>query len=46
VVTLADASQGGVRLSEAPFYIGAQITGAFAGVAAANFMFSERIFSA
>ncbi len=46
VVTLADASQGGVRLSEAPFYIGAQITGAFAGVAAAHLMFSERIFSA
>src|SRR5262252_7527122 len=46
VVTMADASQGGVRLREATFYIVAQITGAFVGVAASHFMFSERIFSA
>ena len=45
-VTLADALQGGVRIGEAPLYIAAQITGAFAGVAAAHLMFSERIFSA
>jgi glycerol uptake facilitator-like aquaporin len=45
-VTLADASQGGVRWGEAPLYIAAQIAGAFAGVAAAHLMFSERIFSA
>src|SRR4029450_13650384 len=29
VVTMAEASQGGVRLREATFYIAAQITGAF-----------------
>jgi glycerol uptake facilitator-like aquaporin len=45
-VTLADSLQGVVRLGEAPFYIAAQIAGAFAGVAAAHLMFSERIFSA
>jgi glycerol uptake facilitator-like aquaporin len=45
-VTMADASQGGVRSGEAPFYIAAQIIGAFAGVAAAHLMFGERIFSA
>ena len=46
VVTMADVSQGGVRLGEAPLYIAAQITGAFVGAAAAHLMFSERIFSA
>jgi glycerol uptake facilitator-like aquaporin len=46
VVTMAEASQGGVRLREATFYIAAQITGAFVGVAASHLMFSERIFSA
>ncbi len=38
-VTLADASQGGIRWREVPAYIGAQILGAFAGVAAAHLMF-------
>jgi len=46
VVTMAEASQGGVRLREATFYIAAQIAGAFVGVAASHLMFSERIFSA
>jgi glycerol uptake facilitator-like aquaporin len=45
-VTLADASQGGVAWREVPVYIAAQITGAFAGVAAAHAMFSEPVFSA
>jgi glycerol uptake facilitator-like aquaporin len=45
-VTLADASQGGLPWREAPAYIGAQIAGAFAGVAAAHLMFSEPLFFA
>lgn len=43
-VTLADASQGGISWREAPSYIGAQIAGAFLGVAVANLMFSEPAF--
>src|SRR5436309_9099576 len=35
-VTLADAWQGGVSWREVPVYLGAQIAGAFTGVAAAN----------
>jgi glycerol uptake facilitator-like aquaporin len=38
-VTLADAWQGGLLWREVPVYITAQVTGAFAGVAAANTMF-------
>jgi L-amino acid N-acyltransferase YncA/glycerol uptake facilitator-like aquaporin len=38
-VTMADAWQGGILWRETPFYIGAQIVGAFAGVAAAHVMF-------
>src|SRR5579864_834782 len=45
-VTLADASQGGLPWREAPVYIAAQISGAFAGVAAAHVMFSEPVFFA
>jgi glycerol uptake facilitator-like aquaporin len=44
-VTLADATQGGVRWREVPSYIGAQIIGAFLGVAAAHLMFGEPLFS-
>jgi glycerol uptake facilitator-like aquaporin len=44
-VTLADASQGGLAWQEVPIYIGAQVIGAFAGVAAAHIMFSEPLFS-
>ncbi len=43
-VTLADASQGGLAWREVPVYIAAQISGAFAGVAAAHLMFSEPLF--
>lgn len=43
-VTLADASQGGLAWRDVPFYIIAQITGAFAGVAAAHVMFGEAVF--
>jgi glycerol uptake facilitator-like aquaporin len=45
-VTLADASQGGLRWREVPVYIAAQIVGALSGVAAAHLMFGEPIFSA
>jgi glycerol uptake facilitator-like aquaporin len=45
-VTLADASQGGLSWSEVPFYIGAQVAGAFAGVAAAHVMFEAPLFFA
>jgi glycerol uptake facilitator-like aquaporin len=45
-VTLADASQGGLAWSEVPFYIAAQISGAFAGVAAAHLMFGAPVFFA
>ncbi len=45
-VTLADASQGGLAWRDVPGYLAAQMTGAFAGVAAAHLMFGEAIFSA
>lgn len=45
-VTLADAWRGGFPWREAPAYIAAQVVGAFAGVAAANTMFSEPVFFA
>lgn len=45
-VTLADASQGGLAWREVPVYVGAQIIGAFAGVAAAHLMFGEPLFFA
>jgi len=45
-VTLADASQGGLPWREAPLYVGAQVFGAFAGVAAAHLMFGEPLFAA
>lgn len=45
-VTLADAWQGGIPWHETPAYISAQLTGAFAGVAAAHLMFGLSLFSA
>jgi glycerol uptake facilitator-like aquaporin len=41
VVTLADASQGGIPWREVPAYVGAQLAGAFAGVAVAHIMFKQ-----
>jgi glycerol uptake facilitator-like aquaporin len=41
VVTLADASQGGLPWREVPGYIGAQLVGAFVGVAVAHVMFKQ-----
>jgi glycerol uptake facilitator-like aquaporin len=45
-VTLADATQGGVTWTRVPAYLGAQVVGAFAGVAAAHLMFGEPLFAA
>jgi glycerol uptake facilitator-like aquaporin len=45
LVTLADASQGGLPWQEVPGYVVAQVFGAFAGVALAHGMFSLRVFS-
>jgi glycerol uptake facilitator-like aquaporin len=42
VVTLADASQGGLPWREVPACVAAQIAGAFGGVAVAHVMFEER----
>jgi glycerol uptake facilitator-like aquaporin len=44
-VTLANATQGSLPWHEVPGYVGAQVTGAFAGVAAAHLMFEEPVFS-
>jgi glycerol uptake facilitator-like aquaporin len=43
-VTLADASQGGIRWQKVPGYIVAQVAGALLGVAAAHLMFGEAVF--
>ncbi len=45
-VTLADAWQGGLAWPDVPGYLGAQLVGAFVGVAVAHLMFGERLFSA
>jgi glycerol uptake facilitator-like aquaporin len=46
VVTVADASQGGLAWSAVPVYVAAQVAGAFAGVAVAHLMFGEPLFAA
>jgi glycerol uptake facilitator-like aquaporin len=45
-VTLADASRGGLPWNEVPLYLGAQVIGAFAGVAMAHLMFEVPVFFA
>jgi len=45
VVTLADAWQGGIAWREAPAYVAAQFTGAFAGVLVAHLMFGLTLFT-
>src|SRR5688500_6728881 len=45
-VTIADASQGGLAWRDVPFYVLAQLAGAFAGVAAAHVMFGEPLLTA
>src|SRR5215472_17299159 len=42
-VTLADATQGGIRWREVPGYIAAQVAGALLGVWAAHLMFAEAV---
>jgi glycerol uptake facilitator-like aquaporin len=42
-VTLADATQGGIRWRDVPAYIGAQLLGAFIGLGAAHLMFGEAL---
>jgi glycerol uptake facilitator-like aquaporin len=46
VVTLADASQGGLPWRNVPVYLGAQVAGAFSGAALAHLMFDLALFSA
>ena len=46
VVTLADATQGGIAWRHVLPYVGAQIVGGFFGVAAAHVMFDAPLFSA
>jgi glycerol uptake facilitator-like aquaporin len=43
VVTLADASQGGIGCRDVPAYIGTQVLGAIIGVSAAHLMFGEAV---
>jgi glycerol uptake facilitator-like aquaporin len=45
-ISLADASQGGLRWRHVPVYIVGQVLGAFTGVAAAHLMFGLPVFSA
>ncbi len=45
-VTLADATQGGVAWRDVPFYLVAQVVGAFVGVGVAHVMFGQAVFSA
>jgi len=44
-VTVADASQGGLRWADAGAYIAAQVAGAFVGVALADAMFDQPLFA-
>jgi glycerol uptake facilitator-like aquaporin len=46
VVSLADASQGGLAWRDVPLYLIAQTCGAFAGVATAHLMFDLPLFTA
>jgi len=45
VVSTADASQGGLGLSQAALYMAAQPLGTVVGVACADVMFGEPIFA-
>jgi glycerol uptake facilitator-like aquaporin len=45
-VSIADAAQGGLSWLDASRYVVAQVSGAFLGVAIANLMFGEAVFSA
>jgi glycerol uptake facilitator-like aquaporin len=43
-VSIADASQGGLRWQEVPAYVATQVSGAIVGVWIAHAMFGERLF--
>ena len=43
-MSIADASQGGLRWREVPAYVAAQVLGAILGVWTAHVMFGERLF--
>jgi glycerol uptake facilitator-like aquaporin len=45
-VTLVDAWRGGIAWTHVPWYVSAQLLGAFAGVAAAHLMFGEPLYAA
>jgi glycerol uptake facilitator-like aquaporin len=45
-VTAAEAAHGSLAWSAVPVYVGAQLAGAFAGVAVAHVMFGEPLFTA
>lgn len=45
-VTISDAVQGGIRWRDVPFYVTAQLVGAFGGVGLANLMFELPVFFA
>ena len=45
-VTVADAVRGGIRWREVPAYVGAQVGGAFLGVAVAHGMVGKPVFAA
>jgi glycerol uptake facilitator-like aquaporin len=45
LVTLADAWEGGLRWSDVPGYVSAQVAGALVGVAVAHLMFGEPLYS-
>ena len=46
VVTIADASQGGLAWRDVPAYVVAQLAGAFGGVGIANLMFDKPAYTA
>ena len=46
LVTLAEALRGSLRWRDVPLYLGAQVAGAYAGVAAAHAMFDKPLFFA
>jgi glycerol uptake facilitator-like aquaporin len=46
LVSIAEAARSGLPWREVPLYVAAQISGAFAGTAAANLMFAKPVFFA
>jgi glycerol uptake facilitator-like aquaporin len=46
LVSIAEATRGGLRWRELPLYVGVQIAGAYAGAASAHLMFDKPLFFA